>query len=216
MAECFRRKRCPPGPPSWARPWQRRPRRAPSAAGPAACTARATSCACGRRPELLTATLGRDFGLVRVLFFDKPPGSSWALPWHKDLTVAVRDNSLPSDQFTRPTRKAGVPHAEAPQDLLEQMLTLRVHLDDVTEENGPLKVVPRSHLTGKAMSVGGAAVRTVLARSGDVLLMRPLLAHASGHSRDDTTRHRRILHLEFAGRRELPDGYAWYDFLPAA
>jgi hypothetical protein len=85
-----------------------------------------------RRPPLLRAltdVLGPDFGLVRVLFFDKPPGQTWALPWHKDLTVAVRDNRLPSIQFAGPTRKAGVPHAEAPQAVLEAMLTARLHLD---------------------------------------------------------------------------------------
>jgi hypothetical protein len=36
-----------------------------------------------RRPLLSTlfaAALGPRFGLVRVLFFDKPPGQTWALP----------------------------------------------------------------------------------------------------------------------------------------
>src|SRR6516225_10108860 len=34
-------------------------------------------------PELLADTLGANFGLVRVLYFDKPPEQSWALPWHR-------------------------------------------------------------------------------------------------------------------------------------
>jgi hypothetical protein len=166
--------------------------------------------------DLLAALLGRDFGLVRVLFFDKPPGSSWALPWHKDLTVAVRDNTRPSRHFCKPTRKAGVPHAEAPQKLLEDMLTARIHLDEVTDENGPLKVLLGSHCSGKTLLLDHCPLHTVLAQPGDVLVMRPLLAHSSGHSRPDTARHRRILHLEFAGQRDLPDGYTWHDFLPAA
>src|SRR4051812_25774372 len=45
--------------------------------------------------EAVRAVLGPGCGLVRVLYFDKPPGQSWALPWHKDLTIAVRDNRLP-------------------------------------------------------------------------------------------------------------------------
>jgi len=48
---------------------------------------------------------------------------------------------------------------------------------------------------------------------GDVLLMRPLLSHCSGHSRDGTTRHRRILHFEFSPVRDLPDGYEWHTYL---
>src|SRR5262245_41651436 len=52
-----------------------------------------------RRPplaEALAELLGPAHGLVRGLFFDKPPEQTWALPWHKDLTIAVRDNRLPS------------------------------------------------------------------------------------------------------------------------
>src|SRR6185437_14142607 len=81
-------------------------------------------------PNILAAILGPKFGLVRILFFDKPPRQTWALPWHKDLTVAVRDNRLPSQHFAKPTRKAGVPHVEAPQAILESMLTARIHLDE--------------------------------------------------------------------------------------
>jgi ectoine hydroxylase-related dioxygenase (phytanoyl-CoA dioxygenase family) len=170
-----------------------------------------------RRPALLdvlTAVLGPHFGLVRTLFFDKPPGQSWALPWHKDLTIAVRDNRLPSPHFTHPTRKAGVPHVEAPLAVLEGMLTARVHLDDTTEENGALQVVPGSHRSGKALTLDAAPLHMVLAARGDVLLMRPLLAHCSAKSHPETARHRRVVHLEFAASPELADGYAWHDFVP--
>lgn len=165
-------------------------------------------------PQHLGAVLGPCFGLVRILFFDKPPRQTWTLPWHKDLTIAVRDNRLPTPHFRHPTRKAGVPHVEAPLSILESMLTARIHLDDATEENGPLKVVPGSHRTGKALTLDLAPPVRVLANRGDVLLMRPLLAHCSGKSHPETMRHRRILHLEFAATSDLPDGYAWHDFLP--
>jgi hypothetical protein len=162
---------------------------------------------------VLRAALGREMGLVRVLYFDKPPGQSWALPWHKDLTVAVRDNRLPSAHFRRPTAKAGVPHVEASEQVLQGMLTARIHLDEVTDENGPLKVIPGSHRTGKQMVPDGALIRTLHAEAGDVLLIRPLVAHCSNRAHQDTTRHRRILHLEFASQPNLPDGYQWHDFV---
>lgn len=161
--------------------------------------------------EALRRVLGPEFGLVRILFFDKPPGESWALPWHKDLAIAVMDNRLPSPYFDRPTTKYGVPHVEAPAWLLERMLTARLHLDDVTDENGPLRVLPGSHRGGKSGTGDENEVRIVCGR-GDVLLMRPLLSHCSGHSAPETTRHRRILHLEFSPTRELPDGYEWRTF----
>lgn len=166
--------------------------------------------------QLLRDILGPDFGLVRVLYFDKPPEQSWSLPWHKDMTIAVRDNRLASTRFSKPTRKAGVPHVEAPVAILENMLTLRIHLDDVTPANGPMRVMPGSHAAGDVLTVDEAVVQSILARRGDVLLMRPLLAHSSVSSHPDTQAHRRILHLEFAASPHLPDAYEWHDFVPTS
>ena len=109
----------------------------------------------------LRAILGPRLGVVRALFFDKPPGGSWALPWHKDLTIAVRDNSLEEAQNLHPTRKAGVPHIEAPEAVLANMLTARIHLDPVDDTNGPLKVVPGSHRDGKALRLKQSLDETV-------------------------------------------------------
>ena len=160
-------------------------------------------------PELLEAVLGPAFGLVRVLYFDKPPEQSWALPWHQDRAIAVQNNRLASVHFDKPTFKVGVPHVEAPDWLLEKMLTLRLHLDDMTDENGPLKVLPGSHRNAS----GNRGPETILGQRGDVLLMRPLLSHGSNRSHPETKQHRRILHYEFAGVAGLPDGYAWHDFV---
>jgi ectoine hydroxylase-related dioxygenase (phytanoyl-CoA dioxygenase family) len=161
----------------------------------------------------VTELLGAGCGLVRGLFFDKPPGVSWALPWHKDMTIAVRANDLPSTNFSKPTNKAGVPHVQAPESVLASMITVRIHLDDVVEENGPLLLLPGSHKGGKMPSAAGG-IRQILVSAGDVLLMRPLVMHSSGYARADTQRHRRIVHLEFASATPLPDGYQWHHFEP--
>ena len=165
--------------------------------------------------EFLRTVLGPDFGLVRVLFFDKPPERTWALPWHKDLTIAVKPHSGVNTVFSKPTLKAGVPHVEASREVLETMLTLRIHLDDMTDENGPLLVVPGSHLSGKVAVAPDETVQTILGQRGSVLAMRPMLAHRSISSREGTTQHRRILHLEFTGQPQLPDGFEWHDFIAA-
>ncbi len=159
--------------------------------------------------SVLSETLGAGFGLVRALYFDKPPQHSWSLPWHKDLTIAVARNDLPSDSFRNPTFKAGVPHVEASESLLQRMLTLRIHLDAATGENGPLNVIRGSHQTGKTNAEAQDAICTILAEPGDVLAMRPLLSHSSGGAQAGTALHRRILHLEFAPAGTLPDGYQW-------
>ena len=156
----------------------------------------------------LLRVLGADAGVVRALYFDKPPGHSWALPWHKDYSVAVKAAG-PLGAFTKPTVKAGVPHVIAPQAVLDRMLTVRIHLDDMTPENGPLRVVPGSHRYYDQRNDEPRQPVTLHCRAGDVLLMRPLVTHASGHSKPDAALHRRIVHLECAADAALPDGYEW-------
>lgn len=160
---------------------------------------------CDPLVAMLRAALGPNAGIVRGLYFDKPPGHSWALPWHRDYTVAVQEHRAVSG-FAKPTVKAGVPHLEAPEELLATMLTVRIHLDTMADDNGPLRVVPGSHRTA---SDATADARTLLCEAGDVLLMRPLLLHASGHSEATTARHRRIVHLECASSPDLPGGLEW-------
>lgn len=163
--------------------------------------------------RFLRESLGDEFGLVRALFFDKPPDRTWALAWHRDTSIAVKDNSVASSSFSRPTVKAGVPHVIACDEVLRKMLTLRIHLDEVTEENGPLRVIPGSHVSSDSEGVGIGSAVAVHAAAGDVLAMRPLITHSSGSSMPGTKRHRRILHLEFAASTILPDGMQWYDFV---
>ena len=167
-----------------------------------------------RHPSLRkfsTAVLGADAGVVRALYFDKPPNRSWSLPWHKDRTIAVKRNDLPTELFHKPTAKAGVPHVEAPPSVLEKMLTIRIHLDAMTATNGPLYVIPGSHL---GVGEGHEDPVELHAEIGDVLAMRPLLTHSSTASMPGTTSHRRVIHVEAAASAELPDGYDWYSFVP--
>jgi ectoine hydroxylase-related dioxygenase (phytanoyl-CoA dioxygenase family) len=44
--------------------------------------------------------------------------------------------------------KEGVVYAHAPANALSRVLALRIHLDDSTERNGPLRVLPGSHERG--------------------------------------------------------------------
>ena len=125
----------------------------------------------------------------------------------------MKDNALRSEAFSRPTVKAGVPHVIASDELLQQMLTLRIHLDEVTDENGPLRVIPESHVSSESAGIGVESAVTIYAKEGDVLAMRPMISHASGASFEGTIRHRRILHLEFAANEKLPDAYQWHDFI---
>jgi len=176
-----------------------------------------------RIASLCREVLGNEYGIVRGLFFDKPPGVSWSLPWHQDLTIAVREHIALDhesiDGFTKPTVKAGVCHLEAPIWLLENMLTVRIHLDAMNERNGPVLVRKGSHLGGKlaldAESFDFEASE-LHCPPGSVMMMRPLLCHSSIASLPDSNLHRRTIHLELSSVAKLPHGLVWHSFLPIA
>lgn len=161
---------------------------------------------------LVDPVLGRDAIPVRGILFDKVPGANWKVPWHQDLTIAVAERQG-AEGFGPWSIKAGVQHVQPPASVLENMLTVRMHLDPCGRENGALRVVAGSHRHGRlpedeAASMGASSpVSDCEANIGDALLMRPLLLHASSAS--ESPRHRRVIHLDFAAV-ELPAGLRWF------
>lgn len=150
---------------------------------------------------------------VRVIYFDKSPGGNWLVSWHQDLTIALKEQ-VEISGFGPWSVKDGIPHVHPPAELLERMLTVRLHLDPADDSNGALRVLPGSHREGRLSNTAIQAWRgrveevTCAAACGEALLMRPLLLHASGRS--TSQRHRRVLHIEYAAFL-LPGGLQWHD-----
>ncbi len=96
---------------------------------------------------LVEPVLGTACVAVRGILFDKTAAANWKVAWHQDLVVAVRERREVAS-FGPWSVKAGVVHAQAPATVLAQMLAVRIHLDDCTTENGPLRVLPGTHLLG--------------------------------------------------------------------
>jgi hypothetical protein len=150
---------------------------------------------------------------VRAIYFDKSSESNWLVPWHQDLTLAVRHRAE-APGFGPWSIKEGVPHVQPPVEFLQRMLTVRLHLDDADESNGALRVLPGSHKFGRLSAERIQELRLLqpevlcAAQAGDALLMPPLLVHAS--SRSTSPRHRRILHIEYAAF-SLPSGLQWHE-----
>ncbi|MGC4047443.1 MAG: phytanoyl-CoA dioxygenase family protein [Armatimonas sp.] len=162
-------------------------------------------------PEI-NALLPKPLRVVRAILFDKVPGANWPVPWHQDLSVIVRERvELPG--WGPWSIKAGSNHVQPPALYLEKMLALRLHLYDCPIENGALKVLPGTHLKGRISAPEIPKLRAQIpeqlcpARKGDVLLMRPLLLHASSPA--TTPSHRRVLHLELAPEDLLPAPLTW-------
>lgn len=162
--------------------------------------------------EWLKSLVPSGYACVRGILFDKTSGANWLVAWHQDLTLCVQHKQEVAG-YGPWSIKHGVPHVQPPVALLEQMLTLRLHLDETRAANGALKVVPRSHLLGRlsADQIDSLKANQVIceATPGDVLRMRPLLLHAS--SKAESPAHRRVVHLEFAPREVLATALTWYE-----
>jgi hypothetical protein len=159
------------------------------------------------------AVLGPGCFAVRALLFDKTPEANWKVIWHQDLTIAVRERRS-VEGFGPWSDKAGIPHVQPPTGLLERMVAVRLHLDDCGAENGPVRVLPGSHRVGRLGPEDIAAWRErtppveCLVPRGGLLVMRPLLLHASSPA--TAPAHRRVLHLEYAAET-LPGGLEWHE-----
>ncbi len=160
--------------------------------------------------SLVTPILGPDCFAVRATFFDKVPDANWNLRWHQDGVIAVKERVNVSG-FTAWSNKAGTLQVRPPDDVLLQMLAIRVHLDDCPASNGALRVLAGSHARrwpreeiSECKSIFPEVVCEV--GFGGVLAMRPLILHASSAS--NAPGHRRVVHIEFACR-ELPGDLEW-------
>ena len=148
---------------------------------------------------------------VRAILFDKTPRTNWTLGWHQDRTIAVIDrHDLPG--WGPWTIKAGIQHVEPPFELIERMVTVRIHLDRVPADNAPLLIAPGSHRLGRvpereiASVVSRCGTATCLAERGDLWVYATPILHASASSAGHA--HRRVLQIDFAAG-ELPDPLAW-------
>jgi hypothetical protein len=161
--------------------------------------------------ELASELVNRETKPVRVLFFDKTPESNWAVPWHQDRVIAVKER-VEARGFNIWSLKDGVVHVEPPVTLLENMLTLRLFLDPCDDDNGPLEVACETHLHGRIPSQNVVTVARQSRRfvavggAGDVLAMRLLSLHKS--ERAVKPLRRRVLHIDFAAE-DPPKPLRW-------
>lgn len=150
---------------------------------------------------------------IKAIYFDKPPQSNWVVNWHQDLTINVKQFPTKSPAgFINWIQKSGFWSVQPPLEYLQNIFTLRIHLDNCTATNGALKVLEGS----QKMDITNAQMLKTLKDAytevvcevpkGGVFAMSPLLWHAS--SKNQSTRHRRVIHLEFSNK-QLPDSLKW-------
>ncbi len=137
---------------------------------------------------------------IQAIAFDKNPSTNWKVTWHQDLMFPFTCK-VKSTDYALPSIKDGIHYARPPREVLEKLLAVRLHLDDCDETNGPLRVASGSHRHGffKGAEIPSMLQQSkevaCLAKEGEVLLMRPLLLHASSPA--TTPKHRRVLHFVY-------------------
>jgi len=154
-----------------------------------------------RLHSLAQDILGSNAFPFRATLFDKSATANWLVVWHQDTALPLRERiDIPG--WGPWSIKDGVHYAHAPNSALSQVLALRLHLDDSTAHNGPLRVLPGTHNLGVLGDdeIGSLASRVTpvdcLLPAGGVLAMRPLIIH--GSSKSQASLPRRVLHIEYA------------------
>lgn len=142
----------------------------------------------------------------RATLFEKSVQTNWLIPWHQDTALPLE--SVFEDRGWGPwSEKAGVHYAHAPTWALSRIIALRVHLDASTADNGSLRVIPGSHLSGVLTDeevldyVKGREALECLVPRGGVISMRPLVVHSSSKARSQESR--RVLHIEYCEALDL-------------
>jgi len=160
---------------------------------------------------LAEAMLGERCFAVRGIFFDKPAKANWKVPFHQDVTIEVQSRK-DAPGFENWTVREGVQHVQPPTEILQRMVSVRVHLDDSRSDNGPLRIFRGSHRKGRLTDA--VIEKMVQAETpiqcrvpvGGALMMMPLVVHGSSSALNPS--HRRVIQLDYA-TEDLPCGLEW-------
>jgi len=75
----------------------------------------------------------------RVTLFDKSATANWSVVWHQDTALPLRARvDLPG--WGPWSHKGGVLYAHAPAEALSKVVARRIHLDESSISNGPLRI----------------------------------------------------------------------------
>lgn len=159
--------------------------------------------------QIIREIFGEKYFVVKSIYFDKPETSNWYVAYHQDLTISV-DKKLELPDFGPWTTKQNQFAVQPPLNILENIYTIRIHLDDTDENNGALKVVPKSHAKGiyRPETIDWAVETEHICNveKGGIMIMKPLTLH--GSNRTTNGNRRRVIHIEFSDR-ELPEVLQW-------
>lgn len=162
--------------------------------------------------ELLSSLSESEYFLTKAIYFDKPGESNWFVAYHQDLSISV-DKKIELENYSNWTFKKGQYGVQPPIEILQDTITIRIHLDKTDKNNGALKVIPKSHLNGiirtdsKDWDMENEFVCEI--EKGGAMLMKSLILHSS--NRTTNGKKRRVIHLEF-NNHHLTEPLAWLEY----
>ena len=118
--------------------------------------------------ETAQSICGPDFFLIQEFAVIKMLGDNLPVLWHQDMLH----------------KRTG------------QCFTMGIYLDDADADDGALRIVPKSHISGKAIceSKNDPSIEAPM-KAGDILIHDMMLAHSSGLMKHNPIR--RVLYFEF-------------------
>ena len=96
----------------------------------------------------IRSLLPRNAVAVQCTLFDKSPTKNWLVTLHQDLSIPVQ-RRVDSPECSGWSEKEGQVYVQPPVGVLEQLVAVRVHIDDCPAESGALRVVAKSHVEGR-------------------------------------------------------------------
>lgn len=163
--------------------------------------------------SVVKSIAGEDYFIVKSIYFDKPEKSNWFVAYHQDLTISV-DKKENIEGFGPWTSKHNQFAVQPTLDILQNIFTIRIHLDETDENNGALKVVDGSHSKNiyRPETIDWKIEKESFCNveAGGIMIMKPLLLH--GSNRTSNNKRRRVIHIEFSNKT-LPNKINWSEYL---
>jgi len=161
--------------------------------------------------SIVRGELGDSTFPIDALLLDKSLNQNWGLDWHQDLKIAVT-NKIEVPGYGCWTKEFGINHCIPPREIFRKLLSVRVHLDPCTSENGALLVIPESHKRG---ILSNQDLREIVQREaicceideGGIMCMKPLLLHKSPYS--ISGQKRRVIQINYCGS-QLDNRLRWH------
>ncbi len=145
-------------------------------------------------------SLGRDYSLMRSTFYDNRISKPESIVWQQRNRISLREKTETKGYSDWKSEDGGF-SAVLPDQILQDLVVVRIHIDDSDENNGGLKIFKGSH----SQILDEAAIKVISENglpsnceilSGGIQIIKPLLLQSEFERK--TSKKNRIVELVFS------------------